>query len=34
MLSHIHAGLRAEADTAPLEIAFCDQNNLAHLLRL
>ncbi len=33
MLSHLHAGLRAEADTAPLEIAFCDQNNLAHLLR-
>ncbi len=34
MLSHIHAPLRAEADTAPLEIAFCYQNNLAHLLRL
>ncbi len=34
MLSHLHAALRAEADTAPLEIAFCYQNNLAHLLRL
>ncbi len=32
--SHIHAALRAEAGTAPPEIAFCYQNNLAHLLRL
>ncbi len=34
MLSHIHAALRAEADNAPLEIAFCYRSNLAHLLRL
>ncbi len=34
MLSHLHAALRAEPDTAPLEIAFCYRNNLAHLLRL
>ncbi len=32
--SHLHAALCTEADTAPLEIAFCYQNNLAHLLRL
>ncbi len=34
MPSHLHAALRAEPDTTPLEIAFCYQNNLAHLLRL
>ncbi len=34
LLSHIHAALRAAPDTALLEIAFCYQNNLAHLLRL
>ncbi len=34
MLSHIHAGLGTEADTAPPEIASCYQNNLAHLLRM
>ncbi len=30
----LHAALRAEPDTAPVEIAFSHQNNLAHLLRL
>ncbi len=34
MLSHLHAALRVEAETAPLEIAFCYRNNLAQLLRL
>ncbi len=34
MLRHIHTELHAEPDTAWLEIAFCYQNNLAHLLRL
>jgi REP element-mobilizing transposase RayT len=34
MPSHLHAALRAEPDTAPLEIVACYQNNLAHLLRL
>ncbi len=33
-LSHLHAALCFQPDTAPLKIALCYRNNFAHLLRL